>query len=354
MVLAARSPRRSAGVAPAPDRTHHHLTPRQAAAPACLAPNEHLAGDADQATLLEHLAAYRATAALHQSHPDLRFTLLPWLLDRLGADAWDVFHAGFAVMAARYESLGLHQLLPLDRVWVGVHSEQAGVFGGFHHPDQGYRHLQMGAVVTRYGDLSDPATPSPALVALDLLRAYAHDCLHYGSYREYGVNPRDATGRSYSARDPKGAGTTRNLGIVQEGATDREASSIARHAAQHLGLAIPAGTDRFAFLDATGQLTCETLSRLPRHPPGAGTPPTEDRFLAAMGSYARSVNGRYRVFLGEVGGQEADELHTLITTAMISGSVASLSAWLDARRGPGAFAALFRAASYDGPEPGGA
>lgn len=315
---------------------------------------------------MEHLAAYRATAALHQSHPDMRFSLLPWLLDHLGSDAWDVFHAGFAVMATRYESLGLARLLPIDRVWVGVRSTRAGAFGGFHHPDQGYRHLQMGAVVTRYGDLCSPAVPSAGLVALDLLRAYAHDCLHYGSYREYGLqrgevvrtqygfNRRNAAGRSYSAPDLAGASTTRNLGIVMEGATDREAAAVARHAAHHLGLAIPGGTDRFAFLDATGQLTCEALSRLPRHRPGAGTAPTADRFLAAMGSYARSVNNRYRAFLGEIGGQEADELHTLITTAMISGSVASLSAWLDARRGPGAFAALFRAASYDGPEPGGA
>ena len=296
----------------------------------------------------------------------MRFSLLPWVLDHLGGDAWDVFHAGFAVMATRYESLGLSHLLPIDRVWVGVRSTLAGTFGGFHHPDQGYRHLQMGAVVTRYGDLCSPVLPSAGLVALDLLRAYAHDCLHYGSYREYelhggeifrsqyGFNRRTTAGRSYSAPDPKGASTTRNLGVIMEGATDREAAAIARHAAQHLGLTIPAGTDRYAYLDATGQLTCNSLSQLPRNGPDADIPPTADRFLAAMGSYARSVNNRYRVFLDEIGGRDADDLHTLITAAMISGSVVSLSAWLDARRGPGAFAALFRAASYDGPEPGGA
>ncbi|MFD1547035.1 hypothetical protein [Nonomuraea guangzhouensis] len=296
----------------------------------------------------------------------MHWSLLPWLLDRLGGDAWDVFHAGFGAMATRYEALGLDQLLPIDRVWVGVRSTRDGAFGGFHHPDQGYRHLQMGAVVTRYGDLYSPAIPSAGLVALDLLRAYAHDCLHYGSHREYGLqggevvrtqygfNRRTTAGRSYSAPDPKGAATTRNLGVIMEGATDREAAAIARHAAHHLGIPIPDGTDQFAFLDATGQLTCETLSRLPRHGPGAGTPPTADRFLAAMGSYARSVNGRYRAFLGEIGERESDELHVQITTAMISGSVASLSAWLDIKRGPGAFAALFRAASYDGPEPDGA
>lgn len=312
---------------------------------------------------MEQLTAHRATAALHQTHPHLVFSLLPWLLDRMGGDAWDIFHAGYALMTSRYETLGLHDLLPLDRVWVGVRTTRPDGFGGFHHPDQGYRHLQMGAIVTRYGNLTDPAMAVPHLVALDLLRAYAHDCLHYGSHREYrlqngklvrtryGFNLRDEAGHSYSAPDPEGASTTRNLGIIMEGATDREASAIARHAAEHLGIAIPGGTDRFAFLDVTGQLTCEALSCLPETGPDPESPATADRFLAAMGSYARGVNNRYRAFLAEIGGLESADLHTIITTAMISGSLASLSAWLDARRGPGSFAGLFRAASYRGPEP---
>ncbi|MFI7126019.1 hypothetical protein ACIBQ1_10015 [Nonomuraea sp. NPDC050153] len=288
----------------------------------------------------------------------MTFSLLPWVLDRLPG-GWEVFHVGFSVMAARYEELGLRQLLPIDRVWVGVRSSRTGCFGGFHHPDQGYRHLQMGAVVTRYGDLSRTATESSALAALDLLRAYAHDCLHYGSYREYqmqggkvvrtryGINRRDAAGRTYSAPDPHGASSTRNLGIVMEGATDREASSIARLAALRVGLAEPDGMDRFAFLDVTGQLTEDDLARLPAEREDPGRRVTMEGFLSAMGSYNRGVNGRYQTFLAEVGGREADELHDLIAKAMISGSVASLSAWLDARRGPG-FDALFRASSYTG------
>ncbi|MET8985802.1 hypothetical protein ABZW49_10175 [Nonomuraea wenchangensis] len=311
--------------------------------------------------LLDRLAACRATAALHQSHPDLTFSLLPWTLDRLGGDAWDVFHAGFSVMAARYESLGLHRLLPLDRVWVGVRSSRAAAFGGFHHPDQGYRHLQMGAVVTRYGPLDRPAG-SPALVALDLLRAYAHDCLHYGSCREYqmhdgrlvrtqyGFNRRDLNGRSYSAPDTPDATTTRNLGVIMEGATDREASSIARQAAHRVGIAEPDGVDRFAFRDVVGRLTADDLTRLPAEQDDDAQRLTVNGFLAAMGSYARGVNRRYGAFLVEIGGAESETLHDLLLTAMISGAVAPLSAWLGARH-PGGFTNLFRAASYAGPEP---
>ncbi|WP_326642830.1 hypothetical protein OG884_18935 [Streptosporangium sp. NBC_01755] len=313
--------------------------------------------------LTERLAAQRATAGLDQAHPNVVFSLLPWVLADLGSDALQVFYTGAAILADRYEKLGLHRLLPTDRVWVGVRSTRAGVFGGFHHAGQGYRHLQMGAVVTRYGRL-DQAVAAPELVALDLLRAYAHDCLHYGSYREYrlrhgelvrtryGINSRGEDGRTYSAPDPAGSISTRNLGVVMEGATDREASAIARQAAQRAGVTEPDGVDRFAFRDVTGRLTDADLARLPLH-----QAPAEQRtagrrdFLASLGSYTRGVNNRYSVFLAEVGGSEVDELHTVIVSSMISGRLAPLSAWLDQRHGPRTFAVLFRAASYRGPEP---
>lgn len=289
------------------------------------------------------------------------FSLLPWVLADLGSDAQQVFYAGAAILADRYETLGLHRLLPTDRVWVGVRSPRPGAFGGFHHPDQGYRHWQMGAVITRYGRLDRPVA-SPELVALDLLRAYAHDCLHYGSYREYqmwggepvrtryGFNRRTVDGRTYSNPDPAGAASTRNLGVVMEGATDREATTITRRAAQQAGVAEPVGVGRFAFRDVTGRLTDDDLAGLPSRQDRRSEATAED-FLASMGSYARGVNNRYDVFLSEVGGDEAADLHTTIMRAVISGSLASLSAWLDKRHGPGSFARLFRSASYGGPEP---
>ncbi|WP_433255114.1 hypothetical protein ACQPYK_14095 [Streptosporangium sp. CA-135522] len=306
--------------------------------------------------LVERLAAQRATAGLDRAHPSLVFSLLPWVLADLGenSEAQEIFYTGASLLAARYEELGLHRLLPTDRVWVGVRSPRAGAFGGFHHPDQGYRHLQMGAVITRYGPLDNPASASPELVALDLLRAYAHDCLHYGSYREYrlwrgelvrtryGINSRGVDGRTYSAPDPAGSISTRNLGVVMEGATDREAAAITRQAAQRVGAAEPEGVDRFAFRDVTGSLTADDLAALPLRQADANRPGTAEDFLSSMDSYARGVNSRYRIFLSEVGGDEADALHTVIVQATISGCVASLSAWLDDRHGPEAFIRLFR------------
>jgi hypothetical protein len=134
----------------------------------CLAPNEHLSGDsADRETLFERLAALRAAAGLDRAHPNLTFSLLPWVLGSrpYRGKPVDIFFSGAAFLATRYEELGLSQRLPFDRVWVGVRSQQP-TFGGFHHPDQGYRHLQMGAVITRYGDLADPAGLRPELVVL--------------------------------------------------------------------------------------------------------------------------------------------------------------------------------------------
>ena len=53
----------------------------------------------------------------------------------------DVFHTGYAIMAARYAQLGLRALLPLERVWAGTCSAAdpgtARSHGGFHHPNTG-------------------------------------------------------------------------------------------------------------------------------------------------------------------------------------------------------------------------
>lgn len=177
------------------------------------------------------MTALRAAADIRQPHTGVRFSLLSWYLDSLPHDAQRIFAHGAALIAQRYERLGLRHLLPADRVWIGVGSSNPGEFGGFHHRDQGYRHLQLAAVVTRYGDLGRPDRTPPELIAADLLRAYAHDTLHYGSYREYrlvggevvrtryGINRRDRDGHTYSAPDQPQSARTRNLGILMEGAS---------------------------------------------------------------------------------------------------------------------------------------
>ena len=187
----------------------------------------------------------------------------------------EAFRTGYAVMAVRYEQLGIRALLPLERVWAGTRSAAgpgtARSYGGFHHPAQGYRHVQMDAAVTVFGDLTGGTPVSPQAAALDLVRSYAHDCLHYATFRryrltdrgeiarvQYGINFRQPDGGTYSAPDIPGDGPTRNLGIVMEGATDAEATAVARRAAHSCGITrtdLEAGLPGLAFADVTGTVT---------------------------------------------------------------------------------------------------
>ncbi|MEV6987042.1 hypothetical protein AB0M95_38100 [Sphaerisporangium sp. NPDC051017] len=295
---------------------------------------------AEQATVYERLASLRATAALDRTHPELVVSLLPWVLslDDSGR-LMEIFACGVDLLAGRYAALGLGDVLPTDRVWVGVRSSSGG-WGGFHYPNQGYRHLQMGAIITRYGDLGSDSATSPDLVALDLLRSYAHDCLHYGTYRQYrlwdaeiartryGINARSRDGRTYSAPDADGTRSARNLGIVMEGATDQEAKRITRQAAKRVGVVTPEyGPDWYAFRDVTGRLSSADLvalhDRSIRSRLAQGT--VADAYLARMGSYARDIGSRYTTFLREIGRGASDDLHTVIVRAMVSGSLVSLS-----------------------------
>ncbi|MGY0464140.1 hypothetical protein ACW14Y_28415 [Kitasatospora sp. cg17-2] len=359
MVLTGRPSRGSAGVAPAADRSAATLTLGRSLTPSYLGPNEHLAGDpAERAELAHLLAARRAATALDQAHPHIAFSLLHWVLDTWEDQAArEVFRQGADLLADRYRELGLNQLLPIDRVWVGVRSTRPDAFGGFHHPNQGYRHVQLASVITRYGLLSDPRLASPELVALDLLRSYSHDCLHWGSFREYrlhggqvvrsryGINWRDSHGRTYSAPDADGTSSTRNLGTVMEGATDREARTIAATVADRLGLTQQiAPPDRPAFRDTTGRLEPADLEH---SAPGIATP-----FHQAMTGYEHGVGTRYQHFLAEVGGADAETLHRLIVAAMISGDTSALTARLDRHHGRDAFRRLFRSPAYTGPDPG--
>lgn len=262
--------------------------------------------------------------------------------------------AGLDAMAVRYRALGLTGFLPLDRVTLGVRSTRPDAFGGFHHPNQGYRHLQMRALITTYGPLTTGYPHQPALACLDLLRAYAHDCLHYGSHRtyrlhlgrlartQYGLNYRHPGGSTYSSRDAADTLTTRNLGVVMEGACDREARTITRDVARRICLPELVGIDRYAYLDVTGQLDATDGEHLDTQSLDAEAA----TYLDAMAKYEDGVNTRYAAFLAEIGQDEADDLHTVLLAAMISGRLAPLCAWLDARHGPGTFPALFQSPTY--------
>lgn len=237
-------------------------------------PAEHFSGTAAEQLRLRHLLLAARTNPVPAHLPFITLVPLPKLLDsglidaRLLADGLELTHA-------RYSHLGALALLPLDRINAGYQSAAptgtAHSHGGFHHPGQGYRHLQMDAAITLAGDLSRPQPSAPAEITLDLIRTYAHDCLHYATYRkyqltqsgdiartQYGTNPRRLDGRTYSAPDSSQALTTRNLGILMEAATDVEATSIARSVASRHGLMVTrpeTGMASFAFADTTGVVT---------------------------------------------------------------------------------------------------
>jgi hypothetical protein len=304
-----------------------------------LLPGERVDGTAAECAHLRLLLACFRASPPPMRLPGVAGCPLPVLLES-GVIDTDVFRAGYSAISARYERLGVRDLLPLERVWAGTRSA-------------GYRHVQMDAAVTVYGDLTDQRHVSPQLAALDLVRSYAHDYLHYATFRryrlsdrgevvrvQYGINFRQLDGRTYSAPDVPGDGPTRNLGIVMEGATDAEATVVAREIASACGITImdlepsPHGV---ALADISGTLTTEDVEDAlsSAHP-----------YMRSLGRFHQAVTRRYRALLRELSG-ESGELHQQIVMAMISGELLSLEAWLDARHDPGCFARLFRAPSFD-------
>jgi hypothetical protein len=317
-----------------------------------LLPAEHLDGsDADQRQLRSLLSRLR-NGPQPAPLPHITCRALPDVLASGLADR-SLFDAGYELLSQRCTALGMTVLLPLSRVWAGVSSSappgDPACFGGFHHPGQGYRHLQMTATITTYGQLTQAVSATPQSVALDLVRSYAHDCLHYGTCRryrltpdgqvarvQYGINFRSLDGGTYSAPDAPDATATRNLGIVMEGATDTEATTIARQAAATAGItgmAGPACVARYAFEDTTGTLTATAI----KDASAAGHP-----YLRALAGFNSAVTGRYRALVRQLA-DDPGQLHHHFVASMISGDLAELEQWLDARHGPGCFASTFRA-----------
>jgi hypothetical protein len=326
-----------------------------------LPPGERIDGSTAECAHLHLLLACFRASPPPMRLPEVSGCPLPDLLGA-GIIDKDVFSAGYAVMAARYERIGVRVLLPLERVWAGTRSAAAPGsvrgWGGFHHPAQGYRHIQMDAAVTVFGDLTGRTPVWPQSAALDLVRSYAHDCLHYATFRryrltdrgeiarvQYGINFREPDGRTYSAPDGPGDGPTRNLGILMEGATDAEAAAVARQTAASCGITSmdsELGVPGLALADATGTLRADGIEAalVSGHP-----------YARSLGRFGRTVSARYRALLAGLDG-EPGEAHGQFVAAMISGDLARLEAWLDGRHGPGAFARLFRAPSSAAePEP---
>lgn len=327
--------------------------------PPLLAPSEQLAGPPGHRQALQaRLTALRADPSPGAAHTELSFITVADLITRPRAflDA-TLLHVGVSLTRHRYAQFGLTRLLPPERTWIAITSADPVAFGGFHYPGQGYRHWQMTAMITRYGHLATPTPADPSLAALDLIRAYAHDSLHYGSYRRYqwhpgpaqitrtryGINFRRPDGRTYSRPDPPGSTTTRNLGIITEAATDREACAIACLAADTARITEPAThPHQAAFRDTTGRLTTTSLTTAE----AAAGPASLPAFLARMTRYHHTVTAPYTALLTELSPANPATLHTLIVTATITGSLSRLCSELNQQHGPAAFTRLFKDPQY--------
>ncbi|GHA52483.1 MULTISPECIES: hypothetical protein [Streptomyces] len=325
-----------------------------------LAPNEVLVGN--RAAVADALTDWRVDPSLLTASSEHAAHTFSSLAERL--NVWEdadldtaPVRSGLRRARIRYAEFGLDQLLPLNRVLVGAESARPGAWGGFHHPNQGYRHMQMAALITMYGPMGRAIPADPGLAMLDVVRAYAHDSLHYGSARryvltdgrvtrtQYGINWRRPDGRSYSAADPHDAHHTRNLGVVMEGACDREARRITRYIASRFGITSPDSPDDpgwWAYRDVTGQLgAAEDPGDLDTRISGeAGA------YVASLCRYENGVNRRYERWLAEFGAGEPEDLHDLVVAAIINGDTARLCRWLDDRHGPGAFSGMFQAGGY--------
>ncbi len=328
--------------------------------PLLLAPNEHLGGTPDQRRALQAcLNSLRAAPDPGPTRPGLTLTTLADLLTTPQPFLDPaVLHAGLRITGQRYRELGVTALLPPCRVFVAVASQDQAAFGGFHYPGQGYRHWQMTAFITRYGPLNGPGPSDPRLAALDLTRAYAHDSLHYATYRRYqwhpdgttpvrvryGINFRSPDGTPYSRPDPPGTTTTRNLGIIMEAATDREARTITYHTARATGITQPASNpDRAEYHELTGHPAPASLST---HRAITSQDSVDTAaFLARMTTYHQTVTARYAAFLAELTAAP-DSLHRFILRAMITGSLAALCRTLNQDHGPAAFTRLFKTGTH--------
>jgi len=71
---------------------------------------------------------------------------------------------------------------------------------------------------------------------------------------------------------------------------------------------------------------------------------SEHPYARSLGRFNRAVTTRYRALLARLGA-DPGVAHGQLIAAMISGDLAPLEAWLDARHGSGCFVRLFRAPS---------
>lgn len=326
------------------------------------------------AAIQRELQAYREEPEHYicEHHPFLSFVTLHMLAynpDYAALVSQPLLREAFDDLARRLREYDIFSPLDTTRVWVGIATRpDAGFFGGFYHPDQGYRYLQQIAVTSLSGALSSHPVDR-ILRTLELLRAYAHDTLHHHTYRlffpvpdgeqtaprfyrmQYGINFRHWDGQSYSARDAVRSTTTRNLGNIMEAATDRFAHEFVRALAEKSGYQPPhCPLEDYLYRDCTGQLTSDDLLQLRMIEKGLAPfaiTPEFAIYAKNMRLFVQYVALRYCSFLAEYDKRDAGRLHALILKSMFSGKIRELCLSLDLIQGTTrSFRCLFKTPNY--------
>lgn len=339
--------------------------------------SERLLGDVSTTSrLARELDSYRENPLAHVrlAHPELQFVtlgelaLLPQyarLIDQ------PLLIESLKLLGAKLSEYG-DGVTPLSphRVWVGVEpaaGQTALSLGGFHYPGLGYHYIQQVSILTLAGPgLNDGLAVDSTLAALELLRGYVHDTMHYRSFRsyrmmppapapgpkpsfyrsQYGINFRRPNGATYSERDRADHASTRNLGIIMEAAVDRFGQELVR--------ALAAGRDyeppeapllQALFHEATGQMGEVDFAWL--RAAAEERPRREVLYLEALQSFHRDITQRYERFLDEFDPAGANGLHERILGGIVTGKVRTLVEYFDRQNaGKRQFVQLFKSATY--------
>lgn len=331
----------------------------------------------DQDFVRGELSKYRVAHSdfVRATHTTTSFVTLAQLVSRPEYQRLidqDLMKQGFDRVDEKLSIYGDLHPMPLDRVWVGIgRTTPDNSYGGFHHPNQGYRHIQECAILSVAGSMTFPGL-AVWLASIELLKAYTHDTMHYNSFRtyrrlpeeldaipaggfpfyrmQYGINFRKWDGKSYSDKDPVKRVTTRNLGVIMEAAVDRFAQEIVFDLASSKGYLEPVELiEKTIYRDATGLVTPEDVSMLHSlEKSEQGTlDDAEQSYLKSLRLFSQYVTMRYRDFFAEYDPDESHNIHQLVIEGILSGRFRALTSELDAiLQQKRAFVSLFKSLDY--------
>lgn len=262
---------------------------------------------------------------LKEQFPDTHFVTLREILDKPnfpGNELFDldVLRHGINVIEDRVGTYGDFHLPDFDRVLIGVDADNQAFYGGFHQMSltgvpPGYRYIQDINVLSAAGKNSNQISPS--MRSFEFIRAFAHDAIHYNSYRsfrpleegtdsnfglsfyrfQYGLNFRRSNRISYSRPEDQTQDDARNLGTIMEGVGDRFGQEVAAQVADDLDIKPTTTEESIIFMEATGQLNDVHIAELENKILQIAMPEEKQRYFKNMINFYQSITHCYKTTL---------------------------------------------------------